>query len=81
MSWFHRNPTSDVAKERLKLILVQDRSLLPNDQFERMKGELINVLNGYFEFNRSEIRLNIQRNVQKTVFEATVPVISVKRGK
>ncbi len=82
MSWFQRAISSrDVAKERLKLILVHDRSLLTDEQFERMKEELVGVLSKYFEINKSEIKIDIQREAPKTVLEATVPVISVKRSR
>lgn len=82
MSWFQRTvPSREIAKERLKLILVHDRSLLSDDQFERMKEELVNVLSKYFEIEKNEIKIDIQRDSPRTVLEATVPVISVKRSR
>ncbi len=81
MSFFGRKAASSVAEERLKLILVQDRSLLPPAQFERLKEDIINILSNYFEINKSEINLTIERENRKTILEAIVPVLSVKRDK
>jgi cell division topological specificity factor len=76
---FWRKSSSMVAEERLKLILVQDRSLLSPQQFEQMKEDIIDILSKYFEINKSEINLSIDRTDRKTILEAIVPVISVKR--
>jgi len=77
---FRRRRSDVIAEERLKFILVQDRSLLTPAEFERMKEDIIRVISNYFEINKSGIELNIQRENRKTILEATVPVISVKRS-
>jgi cell division topological specificity factor len=76
---FGRKGASIIAEERLKLILVQDRSLLSPQQFEQMKEDFIDILSKYFEINKSEINLSIDRENRKTILEAVVPVISVKK--
>jgi cell division topological specificity factor len=71
--------TSAIAEERLKLILVQDRSLLPPAKFEQMKEDIIYIMSNYFDFNTADIVINIQRESKKTLLEAIIPVLSVKR--
>ncbi|MGB9695394.1 MAG: cell division topological specificity factor MinE [Caldisericaceae bacterium] len=76
---FGKRNASTIAEERLKLILVQDRSLLSPKQFEQMKEDIIDILSKYFEINKSEINLSIDRENKKTILEAVVPVISVRK--
>jgi cell division topological specificity factor len=71
--------TSSIAEERLKLILVQDRSLLPPAKFEQMKEDIIDTIGQYFDINAANIIINMQRDSKKTLLEAIIPVLSVKR--
>ena len=57
--------TSAIAEERLKLILVQDRSLLPPAKFEQMKEDIVDIMSNYFDFNTADIVINIQRESKK----------------
>lgn len=71
--------TSSIAEERLKIILVQDRSMLPPTKFEHVKEDVIDTIGNYFEINKADILLIIQRESKKTALEAIVPILSVKR--
>ncbi len=79
MGWFGRKNTNSIAKERLKLILVQDRALLSPALLSEMKEEIIEVISKYLEIKQSDIKINIQRETHETVLEATIPVKGVKR--
>jgi len=79
MGWFGKKNTDSIAKERLKLILVQDRALLSPSLLNEMKEEIIEVISKYLEIKQSDIRINIQRETRETVLEATIPVKGVKR--
>ena len=79
MNLFKTKTTSSVAEERLRLILVQDRSLLPPKKFEQMKEDIIDIIGNYFNINTADIIINIQRDSKRTILEAIVPVLSVKR--
>ncbi len=79
MSWFRKRDTKSIAKERLKLILVQDRTLLSPSILEEMKEELINVISKYLDIQQTDISIQIQRESRKTILEAIIPVIGAKR--
>uniref|UniRef100_A0A7C4Y038 Cell division topological specificity factor n=1 Tax=Caldisericum exile TaxID=693075 RepID=A0A7C4Y038_9BACT len=82
MNIFRKNdPASRVAEERLKLILIQDRLLLSPQDFESLKKEILKVLSKYFDIEEASIKINLERTKEKSVFEAIVPVVSVKKGK
>ena len=52
----------DVAKNRLKLVLMQDRTNLTPYLLERMRGEMIEVLSKYVEMDKDELELNFNDN-------------------
>jgi cell division topological specificity factor len=83
MGLFNRNSrsASEIAQERLKLVLIQDRLSLSSKEFEMLKEDIINVLSKYFGIDTNDIRINIERVNDKNVFEAVVPVISHKKEK
>jgi cell division topological specificity factor len=80
MGWFGRRDTESIAKERLKLILVQDRALLTPSLLNEMKGKIIEVISSYLEINQEEIEIKIGRERHKTTLEAVIPVKGVKKG-
>ena len=50
----------DVARNRLKLVLMQDRTNLTPYLLERMRGEMIEVLSKYVEMDKDELELNFE---------------------
>ncbi|MCD6427163.1 MAG: cell division topological specificity factor MinE [Caldisericaceae bacterium] len=80
MSWFSRKHTDEIAKERLKLILVQDRSLLSPSVLNELKEDILKVINRYVEVGESDISIDIRRETHKTILEAVVPVKGVKKS-
>jgi len=74
-----KQPSSkDIAKDRLKLILIQDRALVEPNILEKIKDDLIGVLSKYFEFEQSGIEMELQRENESIAFIANVPVNSMK---
>jgi cell division topological specificity factor len=82
MSLFgQRKEASKIAEERLKLILIQDRLFISSEEFESLKEDIMQVLSKYFDIEKDSIQINIERNKEKSIFEAIVPVIPAKRAK
>lgn len=76
-----KDSAKDIAKERLKLIIVQDRSLLSDEQFEKMKNEILCVLDKYFEIEKEDVRIEIQREVSKNFMHTEFSLGSNERLK
>ena len=79
MSWFHKG-AGEIAKERLTFILVQDRSQLPVDQMEQMKEELVAVIGRYFDIDKAQIQLSVERQEGRQVVETSIPINGVRRA-
>lgn len=60
--FFSNKPSSkDVAKDRLKLILIHDRSDLSPELLELIKGEIMKVISNYCEVDSSEVEIKLTR--------------------
>ncbi|MDP4143867.1 MAG: cell division topological specificity factor MinE [Bacillota bacterium] len=59
---FTNKPSSkDVAKERLKLILIHDRADLSPELLEAIKGEILSVIAKYVEIDNSDVEVKLTR--------------------
>ena len=79
MSWFHKG-AGEIAKERLTFILVQDRSQLPPAQMDKMKEELVAVIGRYFEIDKAQIQLSVERQEGRQVVETSIPINGVRHA-
>lgn len=74
----------DAAKERLHLVLMQDRANVSADFLELMKQEIIEVIKKYIEIDEKEIdvRLTNQANEDGTngapALYANIPILNIK---
>ncbi len=80
MTWFGRKHTDEIAKQRLRVILVQDRTLLSPSVLNELKEDILKVINKYVEVGEADISIDIRRESRKTVLEAVVPVKGVKKS-
>ena len=76
--------SKDAAKERLQLVLMQDRANVSADFLELMKQEIIDVIKKYIEVdeNAIDVRLTTQVNSDGTngapLLYANIPIVNIK---
>lgn len=76
--------SSDTAKERLHLVLMQDRANVSADFLELMKQEIIEVIKKYIDIDEKaiDVRLTNKANDDGTVgapaLYANIPIITIK---
>lgn len=76
--------SKDTAKERLHLVLMQDRANVSADFLDLMKQEIIDVIKKYVEVDEKEIdvRLTNQSNEDGTngapALYANIPIVNIK---
>ena len=58
-SLFHKKKSKEVAKDRLKLVLVSDRANCSPDIMEQIQKDIINVLSKYVEIDQSGLDIQI----------------------
>ncbi len=83
---FSREDTSskNVAKERLKLVLVHDRTNCSSDFLEMIKGDLLKVISDYMEIDEEGIDIKItktKRTADEAMMSALIANIPIKKMK
>ena len=62
LKFFNRGNTSkDVARDRLKLVLVHDRANVSPQFLEMLKSEIIKVISNYMEIQNDELDIQLTR--------------------
>lgn len=67
-----------VAVNRMKLVLMQDRTNLTPYLLERMRGEMIEVLAKYVEMDKEALELNFEQEGEQMALMLSIPVIRAK---
>jgi cell division topological specificity factor len=80
MSLFRRSNSSDVARERLRVVLMQDRISLAPQMMEKMKEDLVDVISRYVDVDRNRIEVEWRRTGGEPALVANIPVKSVRRS-
>lgn len=84
LSFFHQaeskdnESAKDVACNRLKLVLMQDRTNLSPAIMDRMRHELIDLLSKYLELDRELLDLSFEHEDEQMALMLSIPVIRAK---
>lgn len=75
---FKKETSKDDAKNRLKLVLIQDRAMLPSGVLENMKDDILKVLSKYVEIEKSKLNIDIcpyDEDPRKIALVANIPIV------
>ncbi|HZK84887.1 MAG TPA: cell division topological specificity factor MinE [Desulfosporosinus sp.] len=68
-----------VAKERLRLVLVHDRSSISPAMLNRLREDLIKVISNYMEIDETALEFNLCQDDKEVALVANIPVLKMKR--
>ena len=71
--------SSEVAKDRLQLVLINDRAPISPAQMEAMKQELLAVVSRYFDVDAEGVEITFAQNRRQNRLVAEMPVSSGPR--
>jgi len=72
---FSREPSSaDEAKERLRLVLINDRTDLSSAALESLKDDLLDVLSRYIQIDPKAVRIDITQDGRQQRLIADIPI-------
>lgn len=75
-----REPTSrEIAKERLQLVLVQDRIKISPATLDELKDELITVISRYVEIDAGGVEVTFTQGRRESRLVADIPVVGPAR--
>jgi cell division topological specificity factor len=73
-------PTSrEIAKDRLRLVLVQDRVNLSAEKMNELKDDLIKVISKYVEIDRDGLEISLTQNARQNRLTANIPVVGTRK--
>jgi cell division topological specificity factor len=72
--FFRRKTSSNVAKDRLKLVLVSDRAGCSPEIMEQIKNDIIAVISRYIEIDLEGLDIKITQTESETT-NGTVPAL------
>lgn len=84
-SWSSKS-SKDLAKERLKLVLVHDRANVSPQFLEMVKGEIIKVISNYMDIDESALEIQMTRTRSDEgdrivpALVANIPIRNVKNS-
>ena len=68
----------DTAVNRLRVVLMQDRTNLTPELLEKMRGELIELLSKYLEMDKDALELNFEQEGNQMALMLSIPVLRAK---
>lgn len=71
--------TKETAKNRLKLVLMQDRSNLEPETMAQLREELIEVISKYIVIDKEALGLNLDGDGESMALMLNIPVIRAKK--
>ena len=86
MDLFKRKSSGDIAKDRLKLVLVSDRANCSPDVMEMIKNDIIQVISKYMEIDAEGLDIQITQtesegeNGRVPALCANIPIKDMKHG-
>jgi cell division topological specificity factor len=74
MELFRKKNSGDVAKDRLKLLLVSDRANCSSEMMEQIKNEIIQVISKYMDIDTEGLDIQITQT-ESEGNNGTVPAL------
>ncbi len=68
------------AKNRLQIILINDRTDITPELLENLREEILNVIIKYVDIERSKIAIDFEKEQGATALVANIPILRIKRG-
>ena len=84
--FFSRNKSGNVAKDRLKLLLVSDRANCSPEMMEAIKNDIIKVISKYMDVDTEALDIQITQteseggNGSVPALFANIPINDIKTG-
>ncbi|KUK64514.1 MAG: Cell division topological specificity factor [Desulfotomaculum sp. 46_80] len=71
--------SKNIAKERLRLVLVHDRTSVSPELLQLLKTELIKVISTYLEIDEQALEVSLETSDNQVALVANIPVRGMKR--
>jgi cell division topological specificity factor len=79
--WFGlgRKRSAKSAKERLQLVLINDRTSLTSDELNTMKDEILQVISRHVDIDAEAVQIQVEHDGRSQRLVADIPLRSMTR--
>ena len=74
-SVFKRKKSSDVAKDRLKILMISDRVNCSPEVLERIKADIAEVISKYMKIDVNTMEIQISKTGMKSINNTKTPTL------
>lgn len=71
--------SKNIAKERLRLVLVHDRSSVSPQLLDSLKEDMVKVISTYMEIDHKGMQVNLNSSEQSVALVANIPIVKINR--
>ncbi len=72
--------SKSIAKKRLQLVLVQDRTNITPDVLEALKNDLLEAIGRHLEIDKEAMDVSISKEDDQVAIIANIPVLNCPRS-
>ncbi|MCD8380635.1 MAG: cell division topological specificity factor MinE [Lachnospiraceae bacterium] len=86
-NFFRRRSSREVARDRLKILLISDRVNCSAETMEMIKNDIVRVLSKYMKIDTDSMEIQISktastdRGAKNPVLSANIPILDIGNGK
>ena len=73
--------SSQKAKDRLKIVLIHDRTDISPQLLDNLRDEIIDVLAKYMDIDTRKIEINLDHDDNAVALVSNIPILRIRRGK
>ena len=71
-------PSGQVAKDRLRVVLIHDRASVSPEMMEHLKNDIIKVISNYMDVKTNGIEISLANDEDSVALVANIPVNSMR---
>ena len=85
LTWFHKKTSSQIAKDRLKILLISDRVNCSPEMMDLIKNDIARVISKYMKIDTESMEIQITktgskgRNMKNPSLYANIPILDLKQ--
>lgn len=78
LSIFKKEKSGKVAKKRLQMVLIQDRTSVSPEVMEKLRDDIIQVISKYMVINQSDMEISLENVEDSVALVANIPVQNMR---
>lgn len=74
----NRKTSKEIAKDRLKIVLIHDRANISPEIMQAIKNDIIEVISHYVDIDKQEMEITLENDSEYVALLANIPITRIK---